>query len=177
VLVLGAGPIGAGVALFARMMGAAHVVVSERAAERRALALELGATATIDAVNEDVAARFHAIAGKRPDVVFECVGVRGVLQQAIAYAGLRGRVVVAGVCTGEDVIMPVTGLGKEVLIQFSQAYTERDFAAVLDAVAQGRVDVAPMRTATIGFDAVPEAFETLMTAPKSCKVLIDPKLT
>jgi len=175
VLVIGAGPIGAGVALFARMQGARHVVVSERSAERRALSLECGATAVIDPQAEDVAAGFAALTGRRPEIVFECVGVPGLLQQAIELAGVRGRVVVAGVCFGEDRLTPITGLMKEVSVQFSQCYTERDFAAVIDAVARGAAQPRPMHSRTIGFADVPDTFESLRNNPKACKVLIDPK--
>ena len=176
VLVIGAGPIGAGVTLFARMQGARHVIVSERSAERRALALECGATTVIDPDAEDVAARFAALAGKRPEIVFECVGVPGLLQQAVALAGMRGRVVVAGVCFGEDRLTPITGLMKEVSIQFSQCYTEADFAAVIDAVARGEARPQPMHSRTVGFADLPATFEALRNNPKACKVLIDPKL-
>ncbi|WP_157219749.1 zinc-dependent alcohol dehydrogenase [Flavisphingomonas formosensis] len=175
VLVIGAGPIGAGATLFARMQGARHVIVSERSAERRALALECGATAVIDPQTEDVAARFAAIAGKRPEIVFECVGLPGLLQQAIEFAGTRGRVIVAGVCFGEDTLKPITGLMKEVSLQFSQCYTESDFAAVIDAIARGEARPQPMHSRTVSFAELPEAFEGLRNNPRACKVLIDPK--
>ena len=175
VLVIGAGPIGAGVTLFARLMGAAHVVVSERSPERAERALALGATALIDPRQEDVAARFTALTGGMPEIVFECVGVPGLLQQAIALAGIRGRVVVAGVCFGEDRIQPLSALMREISIRFSQCYTERDFATVIDAVARGEARPRPMHSATVGLDALPAAFEGLRGAPAGCKILIDPQ--
>ncbi len=173
-LVIGAGPIGAGVTLFARMKGARHVVVSEKSPERRRLALDMGATAVIDPTTEDVAARFAELTGGRPHVVFECVGVPGLIQQAIALAGLRGQVVVAGVCFGEDKIMPIAALMPELTIKFSQCYTEHDFAAVIDAIAQRPVEVGPMHTRTVGFADFPAAFEALGGRPRDCKVLLDP---
>ena len=176
VLILGGGPIGAAVALFARHAGATHVVVGEPFPARRALAMETGATATIDPTSEDVAARFSALTGGRPDVVFECVGLPGMLHQAVELTGLRGRVVVAGVVFEEDRLPPLTALAKEVSIVFSQAYSERDFEAVIDAVAAGRIDPTPLHTATIGFDTLPATFESLRTASPHCKVLIDPRL-
>jgi (R,R)-butanediol dehydrogenase/meso-butanediol dehydrogenase/diacetyl reductase len=176
VLVLGAGPIGAGVALFARMYDAQHVVVSDPADARRQRAKDLGATATVNPKEENVTERFVAIAGKKPDVIFECVGTRGVLQQAMECAGVRGKIVVAGVCFGEDVIKPLTALSRELTLKFAQCYTERDFEAVVNAVAQGKVDVKPMHTHTVGFSELPMAFEELGSAPTACKVLINPKL-
>jgi (R,R)-butanediol dehydrogenase/meso-butanediol dehydrogenase/diacetyl reductase len=175
VLIIGAGPIGAAVALFARMQGARHVIVSERSPERRALALECGATAVVDPQTEDIGARFAQIAGGRPQIVFECVGLPGLLQQAIELAGLRGRVIVAGVCFSEDRLTPLTGLMKEVSVQFSQCYTERDFETVIGAIARGEANAHPMHSRTIGFDALPQMFESLRTNPTGCKILIDPK--
>ncbi len=175
VLVIGAGPIGAGVILFARQNGARDVIVSERSRERRAIALQLGATAVLDPAAEDIGARFAALAGRRPQIVFECVGVAGLLQQAIELAGVRGRVLVAGVCFAEDKILPLTALMKEVSVQFSQCYAEHNFAAVLEALAHGRIQAEPMHTGTVGFEALPETFEALRTQPSGCKVLIDPR--
>ena len=174
VLVIGAGPIGAGVTLFARLAGAGHVIVSEPSARRRDIASRLGATALIDPAHEDVAARCAAISGAPPQVVIECVGNPGLLQKALELAGIRGRVVVAGVCFSEDRIVPIVGLMKEVSVQFSQCYTERDFAAVIKAVAQGEARPAPMHSQTIGLTELPQCFEALRTNPGDCKVLIDP---
>ncbi|TZG29069.1 zinc-dependent alcohol dehydrogenase [Sphingomonas montanisoli] len=177
VLIMGIGPIGAATALFARMKGARHVVVSEPSPDRRALAIDLGATAVIDPKNEDVAARFAAITGRAPEIVFECVGNPGLLKQAIGLAGMRGQVIVAGVCMGEDAINPMVALGKEVTLKFSQAYGEGDFAAVIDAIARRRIDVAPMHSRSVGFADFPAAFEELGKAPKDCKILLDPSLS
>ena len=174
VLVIGAGPIGVGVALFARLAGARHVVVSEPSPGRRQRALEMGATHAIDPVAGPVASAFATLAGCQPRVVFECVGNPGMLQQAIELVGVRGRVLVAGVCLEEDRIRPLAGLSKEVALQFSQCYTESDFSDVIDAIAHGRVDASPMLTEIIGFDELPSAFEALRQPADQCKLLIDP---
>jgi (R,R)-butanediol dehydrogenase / meso-butanediol dehydrogenase / diacetyl reductase len=174
VLVLGAGPIGAGVALFARLAGARHVVVCERFAERRQHALAVGATAVIDPAVEDVATAFHAHAGCRPQWVFECVGKPGLLRQALDLAGIGGRVVVAGLSFADEAVNPLACMLKEVSIQFSQCYTERDFAAVSDAIARGHARPQPLHTGTVGFAELPAVFESLRAASPHCKVLIDP---
>ena len=175
VLVIGAGPIGAGVTLFARLAGASQVIVSEPAARRREIARQLGATAVVDPVHEDVAARCAALCGGPPAVVIECVGNPGLLQKALEFAGIRGRVVVAGVCFGEDRVLPIVGLMKEVSVQFCQCYTEADFEAVITAIARGEARPAPMHSQSIGLAELPACFEALRTNPGDCKVLIDPK--
>ena len=107
-------------------------------------------------------------------MVFECVGVPGLIQQCIDLAGIRGRVVVAGACFQEDAIRPITGLAREISLRFSQCYTEQDFEAVIGAIAAGLADPDPLHTRTIGFDALPAAFDALRTPSADCKILIDP---
>lgn len=174
VLVIGAGPIGVGVALFARLAGARHVVVSEPAETRRQRARDLGATHALDPRAGYVGEAFAKIADRRPQVVFECVGNRGLLQQAIDLVGVRGRVVVAGVCFEEDAVRPLAGITKEVSVQFSQCYTEQNFAGVIDALAKGQADASPMLTQTVSFAELPGAFEALRKPTDQCKILIDP---
>jgi len=175
VLVLGAGPIGIAVSIFARHAGARHVVVSERSPDRRRLALAIGATAVIDPQAEDVATAFaRETGGQRPHVVFECVGLPGILNEAIQLVAIHGQIVVAGVILEQDKILPIVALGKEVTIRYSQAYTQRDFAAVIDAVATGAVKPGPIHTSTVSLDELPTAFEALRAQSRECKVLMRP---
>jgi len=176
VLITGGGPIGMGATLFARLAGARHVILSEPANDRRERAMALGATGVIDPKTENVAARFAEMTGHAPDVVLECVGVPGLLAQAVEHVRLRGRVVVVGVCFGEDKFTPVVALAKEITIRFSQCYTESDFAAVIDAIATGRVEVGGIHTRTVSFTELPAIFEELGSDPRECKVLLDPAL-
>jgi len=177
ILILGGGPIGAAVTLFAAMQGARHILVSEPTAHRRGLCRQLGATACADPGQESIGERFAAMAGRAPDVVFECAGIAGLLKQAIDLVRHRGRVVIAGVVFGEDRFLPVTALSKEVTLRFSSAYTVRDFAAVIEAIERRRIAPAPMLTERIPLETLPASFEALRKPSKQCKVLVDLKLT
>ena len=174
VLVIGGGPIGLATLLFARAAGARHVVVSELDATRRARATALGATAAIDPVAEPPGAAFARISGAAPDVVFECVGIPGMLRQCIDTAPLHGRVVVVGACRQEDAFVPRVALRKELMLQFVLGYTRDEFALVLDMLASGRIDAAPLITDVVGLDALPGMFESLRRPNPHAKVLIDP---
>jgi (R,R)-butanediol dehydrogenase/meso-butanediol dehydrogenase/diacetyl reductase len=174
VLVIGTGPIGAGVVQFAKIAGASKVIVSEMAQERRDLALAMGADATIDPGAGDLCQQILDIAGRRPDVIFECVGVPGLIQQAIEVAAYEATIMVVGVCFDRDHLYPNMAVKRELTIGFSNCYTHEDFAAVLDAMASGALDPSAMHTSTIGLDALPEVFEELMTTKSGCKTLIDP---
>ena len=125
VLIIGAGPIGLAVALLAQLAGARDVVVSEIAPGRRAKAASIGANVIDPTTNHPGPAVF----------IFECVGVPGLLGQCIDLAPLHGRIVVVGVCRGEDRIFPRVALRKELSIQFVLGYTREEFAMVLDLLA------------------------------------------
>ena len=166
VLIVGAGPIGLAVTLFARAAGARQVLVAEPGAARRALAERLGATVVESAES----------ASDNPDVIFECVGVPGVLAQCMRIAPLHGRIVVVGVCRVEDSVMPRVAIRKELLVQFVLGYTREEFAMVLEMLASGQIEAEPMITGTIGLDSVPETFEALRRPSTHAKVLIEPGL-
>ena len=175
VMVIGAGPIGLTVALWARFFGAREVVVSELAPSRAALAVKMGATRVIrpdpSGGAEQLLAQFIDVAGGPPEVIFECVGAPGLLQQCIEMAPQRGKIVPVGVCEQPDNIMPFFGLIKELQIQFAIAYTRDDFDTCLAMLAEKRIDVSAMVTDIVGLDELPEAFEALRTPSHQCKVL------
>ena len=175
VLVIGAGPIGLTVALWARFFGARDVVVSELAETRAMLAQKMGATAVLRpdpaADAEALLQQYMDAAGGAPDIIFECVGAPGLLQQCIDMAPQRGQIVPVGVCEQADTIMPFFGLVKELRIQFAIAYTRDDFETCLAMLAEGRIDVSPMVTDVISLNELPEAFEALRTPGHQCKVL------
>ena len=175
IMVIGAGPIGLTVALWARFFGAREVVVSELAATRAALARKMGATHVIcpdpSADAAALLAQFSDAAGGPPDIIFECVGAPGLLQQCIEMAPQRGKIIPVGVCEQPDAIMPFFGLIKELQIQFAIAYTRDDFETCMAMLAEGRVDVSPMVTDVVSLDELPQAFEDLRTPGHQCKVL------
>lgn len=170
VLITGAGPIGLAVALWARFMGARDVVVSEPAVDRRTLALSMGATAVVQP-GENLAEQFAGIAGGPPDILFECVGAPGLIQQCIELAPRRAMVVPVGVCEQPDTILPFPALIKELSVRFAIAYTRSDYETVIAMLAQGRIDASPMVTGIVSLEEMPAAFEALRSPSDQCKVL------
>ena len=83
-------------------------------------------------------------------------------------------IVLIGVCDKPDTFMPFMGTMKELTLKFAIAYLKDDFQFTVDMMEQGRVDPSKMITNQIGFDALPETFETLKTAKDQCKVMICP---
>ena len=174
VLVMGAGPVGLSVAMWCRFLGARHVVVSDLVPSRAERSADFGATDSIDASSEDVAARMQQIAGGPPDVVFECIGVPGTLQLAVEHVANDGCVVVAGLCMGADAFLPAVAVVKAIDLRFTMCYEKRHFEVIVDHLERGRIDVSQLVTGTVGFDAFPAKFEQLKRAGDDLKVLLDP---
>lgn len=175
VLVIGGGPVGLAVALWARHLGAREIVVSDPVAARRVHAERLGATVTVDPGAEDPADAFARAVGRRPDLVVEAVGRQGMLQAAIDAAAVHGRVLVAGVCTAPDPVVPLTAVMKELRMDFAVYYRRADYAYTLAMLDVGRIDPVPMVTEVVDLDRFPAAFEALKAPVEQVKVLVSPR--
>ena len=108
-------------------------------------------------------------------VVFECVGMPGMIDKVIAGAPLFSRVVVVGVCMDDDSIRPAMAINKEIDLRFVLAYTPLEYRDTLHMLAEGKVDASPLVTGTVGLDGVERAFEALGAADTHAKILIDPR--
>ena len=75
-------------------------------------------TAVLDPGAAPLEAAFAAAAGGPPDLIFECVGVPGMLQRMVELAPPRGRIVVVGVCMEEDRLRPRMAIRKELSLRF-----------------------------------------------------------
>jgi threonine dehydrogenase-like Zn-dependent dehydrogenase len=116
-------------------------------------------------------------AGPKRPVIFECVGVPGMIDRVIADAPLNSRVIVVGVCMGTDQFRPTMALGKELDMRFVFGYTPLDFFDSLHMLADGKVNAAPLITGPVGLAGVAGAFTALGDPEKHAKVLIDPRST
>jgi (R,R)-butanediol dehydrogenase/meso-butanediol dehydrogenase/diacetyl reductase len=174
VLVLGAGPIGLAVAFWAKRLGAARVVVQDIADWQRERALAMGADGFVCATADPVAASATAFAGEQPAIVFECVGVPGLIAQAVQQVRNRGTILLLGLCTRLDTINSFAMLSKEVRLVTSAFFTLQDYQDALDALAAGAVEPQLMVTGTVGLDDTPGMFEALKQRTHECKVLIAP---
>ena len=178
-LVIGCGPVGLAVIAALRLDGVRPIVAADFSPRRRELAVAVGADVVVDparrrAVAELARGRGLARSGAgapappwlpgpplRPAVVFECVGVPGVLDQIMAAAPRGARIVVVGVCMEADTIYPMLGINKELNLQFVLGYTPDEFAATLGTSPRPRSPTTPLITGHVGVDGVAQAFEEL----------------
>jgi (R,R)-butanediol dehydrogenase/meso-butanediol dehydrogenase/diacetyl reductase len=173
VLVLGAGPIGLAVAFWARRAGASKVVVQDIADHQRERALAMGASGFVADADDPVGAAERALGGKA-DIVFECVGVPGLIAQAVNQVRNRGTILLLGLCSRPDTFNSFAMLSKEVRLVTSAFFTRQEYEAALDALDAGAAEPRHLVTGTITLDATPERFEALRRRTHDCKVLIAP---
>jgi len=120
-----------------------------------------------------IADKAGAATPKHP-VVFECVGVPGVLEEIISHAPIYARVVVVGVCMEPDRIRPAMAINKEIDLRFVLGYTPLEFSDALNLLSEGKVDPEPLVTGVVGLEGVAGAFDALADPETHAKILIDP---
>jgi 2-desacetyl-2-hydroxyethyl bacteriochlorophyllide A dehydrogenase len=168
-LVIGCGPIGLAVIAALKARGHGPVVAADFSAPRRRLAELLGADEVLDPAD----ASPYATLGQRDAVIFEAVGVPGILRQIVRQAPQRARVVVVGVCMEPDQIDPFYAVTKELEVRFSFGYRPEEFAATLERLGRGELPVGELVARIVGLDGVAEAFAALGNAALG-KVLVRP---
>ena len=171
-LVLGCGPVGLAVitALKARHNG--PIVASDFSATRRQHAARQGSDVEVDPAQQQP--WLESALQQREVVVFECVGVPGMLDNVFLHAPQNTRIVVVGVCLQQDHIRPLIAINKELALQFVLGYSVAAFRDSLHAIADGSFDVADLVTHQIGLDQVAETFDALKNPTDHAKVVVDP---
>jgi threonine dehydrogenase-like Zn-dependent dehydrogenase len=170
-LVIGCGPVGLAVIAALKLKGARPIVAADFSPKRRELAARMGADTVVDPAKEQPYAKLDP--AKRA-VLFECVGVPGILQQMFEAAPRDARVVVVGVCMEADTIEPMFGIVKELGVQFVLGYTPEEFARSLRLLADGAVDAEALITGKVGLDGVKGAFTELGNPERHTKILVEP---
>ena len=118
--------------------------------------------------------RLGKTAPKRP-IVFECVGVPGIIDQIITAAPLATKIIVAGVCMEPDRFRPVMAINKQIDLRFVVGYDPLEFRDTLHILADGKVNATPLVTDTVGLEGVNDAFDALRDPEQHAKIIIDPR--
>lgn len=170
-LVIGCGPVGLAVIAALRLKNVRPIVAADFSPKRRDLAVKMGADVVLDPGKEDPYAK---LASDKRAVLFECVGVPGLIQQTLEKAPRDAKIVVVGVCMEADAIEPMFGIVKELSLQFVLGYTPEEFARSLRLLAEGAVDAPSLITGKVGLDGVKGAFEELGNPERHTKILVEP---
>jgi threonine dehydrogenase-like Zn-dependent dehydrogenase len=168
VLVVGAGPIGLLGALVGVQAGAeVHVLDRVDSGPKPALVKQLGASYHTGAIGD---------LGFRPDIVLECTGVMGLVQQAVACVSPGGIVCLTGVGSPDAGAGPVAALATEAvlgnLVVFGSVNANRRhyYRAARALAAADRSWLEQLVTRRISLDDVHSG---LQRAPEDIKVIME----
>jgi S-(hydroxymethyl)glutathione dehydrogenase/alcohol dehydrogenase len=175
-LVIGAGGVGAFVAQGARIAGAGAVVVVDPVAERRALALAVGATHC--AAPEDAEELLRSVAPEGADVAFDAVGTAETATAALDLTCAGGTTMLVGLPpagTRLD-LDPAHFLRREKWLTGTMYGSEDPAVALpvlLDHLRAGRLSLAPLVGPTFPLEAADEAVRAAL-AGTAGRVLVVP---
>jgi len=180
VAVIGAGGVGLSAMLGAVVRGAGRVIVADPVAERRDVALALGATHAIDPAGENVVERIKALTGTRgADFVFEAVGRAAIVEQAVAATRRGGTTCIVG-ATGTEAKISLSTYdlfmdGKTLVgSQYGSTVPERDFPLLLDLWQSGRLPLDRLISDRITLTEVNKALDQFAAGTGLRTMIVNP---
>ena len=181
IVVIGAGPVGLAVitALNARRatLGSnfGPIVAADFSPARRKYALQQGADIALHPDHSHPLDEPSVRQKPRKNlVVFECVGVPGILDDLFVHAPANTRIMVVGVCLQQDHFRPLAAINKELALQFVLGYSIQEFADSLRHISEGDFDVTDLVSHQVGLNEVADAFEALKDPESHAKVIVEP---
>ncbi|MBL7552990.1 zinc-binding dehydrogenase [Frankia sp. AgB1.9] len=187
-LVIGCGAIALSAIAQLRRLGVGPIVAVDFVASRRATALAMGADVVVDPAEispfqawRDVAygsaesmRELMALAGLPGCVVFECVGIPGVLDSIIKGCERGTRIYSVGGPPEGDHLHTLTAKRKGLNIQFGGGPSMDHWDEAFEAVCSGSLDVTPLLGRTIGLDEVADGLAAARDANGPVRIIVTP---
>jgi threonine dehydrogenase-like Zn-dependent dehydrogenase len=174
-LVLGCGAIGLGVIAGLKLMGIAPIVAADFSEARRALALKMGADIAIDPRSVSPYDPIPELGNRRVNLVYENVGLPGLLQQIITAVAFDSRIVIGGYCMEPEQLLVFAAQNKRLNIQFAGGEEPQDMKLALRSIAEGVIDVRPWLGESIGLAAVADAMANMSGPLAPVRTVVDPR--
>ncbi len=176
-LVAGAGPVGLAIIASLVNRGVETIIASDFSTVRRQTALTMGATEVIDPSSASLGDAWRSAGdGQTPPVIYDAVGIPGMIDNLMQEAPERSQIVVAGVCMPPDTIRPFVGIAKRLNLQFVLGWTPENFVTSLYDLAEGRIDGSKLISGHVDLDGVPQAFANLADPDQHIKILVRPDI-
>ena len=139
-LVIGAGPIGLGVALFAGLARGEAAVMMDRDVGRLDFAMQAGIAGESIAADDRAAERVgEATTGEGFDIVFDATGNRSSMEQAVLYVAHGGALVLVSVVNDAIAFSDPEVHKREMTIISSRNALRADFETVMAALEAGDI--------------------------------------
>lgn len=175
-LVIGCGAIGLGVIAGLRLAGIAPIIATDYHASRREMALAMGADMAVDPREISPYAPLTDLGGRQVNLVYECVGLPGLLQDIIHSVGFGARIVMGGYCMEAEKLFVFAAQNKRLTVHFAGGEEPQDMELALRSINEGIVDVAPWIGAEIGLSDVAGALATMSDSNAPVRSVVDPRL-
>lgn len=175
-VIVGAGPIGLFHTQLSKSVNLAKRIVIEPIAEKRQMALEMGADLVIDPTAQDAKAIImEQTEGRGADSVIVDVGVPSVLEQSLDYLKKGGRLVIfAGMPVGSKVSLDPNIIHyKELVVTGSSSSSAVNQAEVFRLLSSGKVDTAGMISGCFALEDWQTAFD-MKANYTGVKTILDP---
>ncbi|MFI6465942.1 zinc-binding dehydrogenase [Streptomyces sp. NPDC050538] len=174
-LVIGCGAIALSAIGRLKGLGVGPIVAADLVASRRATALAMGADVVVDPAEVSPYEVWRNAVGSRSScVVFECVGVPGVLDSIIKGCERGTRIFSVGGPPEGDHLHTLTAKRKGINIQFGGGPSMDHWDEAFRAVCSGSLDVGPMLGHTVGLDGVPAALDAARDADGPARIIVVP---
>lgn len=166
VLIMGVGPIGAGLIHFAKVAGAQKIIVMDTNKNRLQYAKDiLQVDDTINPTEEDVMVSLNTMTnGDMPTVVLDATGNHKVLEGAFSYMAHGGRYVLVGIQKSHLSFSHPEFHKREATLMSSRNATLKDFNFVIDCLQKGKINLQKYITHYLPFSTIESDFESLRNA-------------
>ena len=174
-VIFGCGTLGAAILAAAKARGVKIIAQIEPNPQRGEAAKQLGAPLVLNPREVDVVAEIMKLTdGRGVDVAMDAVGLQ-VTRDACAHCVTRGgTALLLGLDEDKTTFDFSVILRREVRLQCSYCYTERDFATAFDFVCSGATDFSPW-TDVLPLEQGQSAFEKLVHNPEDrLKIVLQP---
>jgi len=187
-LVVGCGAIGLSAVASLKRLGIGPIVAADFVASRRETARQLGADVLVDPAELSPYAVWRELAYGSSEpvrdmmnlldlprcVVFECVGVPGVLDSIFKGCERGTRIFSAGGPPQGDHMHTMVAKRKGLNIQFGGGPSMTHWNEAFEEVCSGRLDVTPMFGYSVDLDGVPAALDDARQATGPARIIVKP---
>ena len=172
VAIFGQGPVGLAGTLFARALGG-RVIAVDPIAERRALALELGAAEAINPMQVDPIEAIRDLThGEGADCTFETSGSGAGQNGAVECLRLGGRGVFVGIGHNDKTLSPSQIIGRQLTLMGSFVLPIQMYYEMARFILDHKVPLDALVTHRFPLEKAPEAF-TLFDSGKTGEVIFE----
>ena len=171
--VFGCGPIGLLIIQLARVMGAAHIVASDKLAHRVDAAKSLGAhRAILREAGQAASELLAADRGRGVDVAFEAAGEQDAVDDAVAVVRPGGKLILVGIPAGDATSFSASIARRKGLTIKLSRRMKHTYPRAIELVQSGRVDVRSLVTHRFPLSEAAEAFR-VATRREGLKIMME----